>query len=55
MQTLIVTLVMTDVHLVCPGTHEDNYIALWSVLLQIVGYGLLWGYCVRQIQCETSG
>ena len=29
-------MLMKGVQLACPGTHEDNYITLWYVLLQIL-------------------
>lgn len=45
---------MVDMQRVCPGIREDNYIALWSVLLRILlGLsGCLWLAVV--IRCQTG-
>lgn len=48
---------MIDVQLVSPGTHEDNYIALWSVSLQILSgpSGCLWLAAVTLCQTGKVG
>lgn len=48
---------MIDVQLICPGTHEDNYIALWSVWLQTLSglSGCRWPAVVIPCQIDTGG